>query len=222
MQREANVAPPLPVVPPSGGDDAGGQWLEQRVAPPGSNQAAEGNNQNSHQAQQQQQQRSHRQGAQPQDDWNVNNENARPTTANTPAAAWGGENLRQQRNHPTPQSEQQQQQQQRLTPATAVLTDRQRQQQPSPGRASDENREQGASRNTAPTPDVGWGGVEGEEGGEGWRRRLGIGSKLDVEDTVRRWCEASVVGVDEAEAAVFVTYTYWAPKVGATQQQYDW
>eukprot|EP00904_Undaria_pinnatifida_P009801 jgi/Undpi1/5951/HiC_scaffold_2.g01225.m1 len=98
--------------------------------------------------------------------------------------------------------------------APAVLADRQQQQMPSSGRASDENREQGASRNNAPTPDMGWGGVEGEEGGEGWRRRLGVGSKLDVEDTVRRWCEASVIAVDEAGASVLVTYTYWA-------QQYD-
>ena len=116
--REANVAPPLPVVPHAGGgnDNAGGQWLDRDPAV--SNQA-EGNNGNSqsqqqqqqqhhHQQQQQQQQRSYRGGDQPQqeEDWNGNNENARPTTglpANTAAAAqaqqsaatWGDGDSRQ-------------------------------------------------------------------------------------------------------------------------------
>ena len=95
--------------------------------------------------------------------------------------------------------------------ATAVLSDRHEQQLlPSPGglNASDVNREQGSGRNAA-ARDV---GLDVEDG-ERWRYRLGIGSKLDVEDTVLRWCEASVVEVDDVRAAVFVTYTYWAREV---------
>lgn len=41
---------------------------------------------------------------------------------------------------------------------------------------------------------------------------LQIGSKLDVKDTVDKWCEATVVAVDREAAKVYVTYTYWAPK----------
>ncbi|CAM9486523.1 unnamed protein product [Pylaiella littoralis] len=47
---------------------------------------------------------------------------------------------------------------------------------------------------------------------EMWKLGLQIGSKLDVKDTVDRWCEATVAAVDREAARVFVTYTYWAPK----------
>lgn len=46
-----------------------------------------------------------------------------------------------------------------------------------------------------------------------WKLGLQIGSKLDVRDTVDRWCEATVAAVDREAATVFITYTYWAPKV---------
>ena len=48
---------------------------------------------------------------------------------------------------------------------------------------------------------------------EMWKLGLQIGSKLDVKDTVDKWCEATVVAVDREAAKVYVTYTYWAPKV---------
>lgn len=48
---------------------------------------------------------------------------------------------------------------------------------------------------------------------EMWKLGLQIGSKLDVKDTVDKWCEATVIAVDREAAKVYVTYTYWAPKV---------
>lgn len=48
---------------------------------------------------------------------------------------------------------------------------------------------------------------------EMWKLGLQIGSKLDVKDTVDKWCEATVVAVNREAAKVYVTYTYWAPKV---------
>lgn len=57
---------------------------------------------------------------------------------------------------------------------------------------------------------AGWGrGVELED----WRRLLRIGSELDVKDTVDKWCEASVVNINEVTGEVKVTYKYWSQKV---------
>lgn len=65
-------------------------------------------------------------------------------------------------------------------------------------------------------------GSVGSSGGEGWgrggeledwRRLLGIGSELDVKDTVDKWCEASVVNINEVTGEVKVTYKYWSQKV---------
>lgn len=53
---------------------------------------------------------------------------------------------------------------------------------------------------------------------EMWKLGLQIGSKLDVKDTVDKWCEATVVAVDREVAKVYVTYTYWAPKVGVFEK----
>lgn len=46
-----------------------------------------------------------------------------------------------------------------------------------------------------------------------WKLGLQIGSRLDVKDTVDKWCEATVLAVDREAAEVLVTYTYWAKKV---------
>lgn len=48
---------------------------------------------------------------------------------------------------------------------------------------------------------------------EMWKLGLQIGSNLDVKDTVDKWCEATVTAVDREAARVYVSYTYWAPKV---------
>lgn len=48
---------------------------------------------------------------------------------------------------------------------------------------------------------------------EMWKLGLQVGSKLDVKDTVEKWCEASVIAVEREAGRVFVTYTYWATKV---------
>lgn len=64
------------------------------------------------------------------------------------------------------------------------------------------------------------GGGGGGKGGvemEMWKLGLHIGSKLDVKDTVDKWCEASVIAVDREAGKVLVTYTYWAPKVRGKQ-----
>lgn len=46
-----------------------------------------------------------------------------------------------------------------------------------------------------------------------WKLGLQIGSKLDVKDTVEKWCEAEVIAVDREAGKVFISYTYWSPKV---------
>lgn len=48
---------------------------------------------------------------------------------------------------------------------------------------------------------------------EMWKLGLQIGSKLDVMDTVDKWCEAEVTAVDREAGKVFISYTYWSPKV---------
>eukprot|EP00752_Nemacystus_decipiens_P011076 g9840.t1 len=47
---------------------------------------------------------------------------------------------------------------------------------------------------------------------EMWKLGLQVGSKLDVKDTVDKWCEATVIAVNREAAKVYVTYTFWAPK----------
>lgn len=48
---------------------------------------------------------------------------------------------------------------------------------------------------------------------EMWKLGLHINSRLDVKDTVDKWCEAEVLAVDREAAKVFITYTFWAKKV---------
>lgn len=55
---------------------------------------------------------------------------------------------------------------------------------------------------------------------EMWKLGLRIGSKLDVKDTVDKWCEATVVAVDREAANVYVTYTFWTPKVCVFEKPY--
>lgn len=59
------------------------------------------------------------------------------------------------------------------------------------------------------------GGAAWGRGGEleDWRQLLRIGSELDVKDTVDKWCEASVVDINEVTGEVKVTYKYWSQKV---------
>ncbi len=48
---------------------------------------------------------------------------------------------------------------------------------------------------------------------EMWKLGLNIGSRLDVKDTVDKWCEAEVLAVDREAAKVLITYIFWAEKV---------
>ncbi|CAM9807718.1 unnamed protein product, partial [Hapterophycus canaliculatus] len=56
------------------------------------------------------------------------------------------------------------------------------------------------------------GSSSGEVELEMWKLGLQIGSKLDVKDTVEKWCEAEVTAVDREAGKVFISYTYWSPK----------
>lgn len=46
-----------------------------------------------------------------------------------------------------------------------------------------------------------------------WKLGLQISSKLDVKDTVEKWCEAEVTAVDREAGEVFISYMYWSSKV---------
>ncbi len=46
-----------------------------------------------------------------------------------------------------------------------------------------------------------------------WKCGLHIGSRLDVKDTVDKWCEAEVLDVDFEAAKVLISYIFWAKKV---------
>lgn len=48
---------------------------------------------------------------------------------------------------------------------------------------------------------------------ETWRLGLRVGSELDVKDTVNKWCEAKVIGIDMEAEMVHITYIYWDSKV---------